>query len=289
MLVKAGSILFQIDPAPYRFKVRQLAAALAEAQQKVKRMQADYEQVTAEVAGLTSQLRYQEQATCRHPAPDAHRRDGGIPRAGHARPGRAAHGSARRLPRPASSAPGSRSNSEIEGENTSVAQLKAQLDNAEWELKQTTIPAPADGYVTLAALAVGDRVTPTRGVMSFVVADDVAIVGVFQQNGLQTIKPGTSARLVFSNQPGKVYDTKVLDIARGIGQGQLAVSGTLAQVGSIGITSEYPVRLDIPQDIDRDLVRPGMSGTATVLAPNAGVIGVIASILLWVNAYLAYL
>jgi hypothetical protein len=68
-----------------------------------------------------------------------------------------------------------------------------------------------------------------------------------------------------------------------------AVSGTLARVSSIGITTKYPVRLDIPQNIDRDLVRPGMSGTATVLAPNAGVIGVIASILLWVSAYMAYL
>jgi multidrug resistance efflux pump len=139
------------------------------------------------------------------------------------------------------------------------------------------------------ALAVGDRVAPTRGVMSFIVADDIAIIGVFQQNGLEAIKPGASARLVFSNQPGRVYETKVLDIARGIGQGQLAVSGTLARVGSVGITAEYPVRLDIPANIDRDLVRPGMSGTATVLAPNAGVIGTIASILLWVSAYAAYL
>jgi multidrug resistance efflux pump len=170
--------------------------------------------------------------------------------------------------------------SEIDGENTAVAQLKAQLDNAEWELKQTKVSAPTDGYVTLSALAVGDRVAPLRGVMSFVVADGMAIVGVFQQNGLQSIRPGTPAKLVFSNQPGKVYDTKVLDIAYGVGQGQLAASGTLARVGSIG-TTEYPVGLDIPQTIDRELVRPGMSGTATVLAPNAGVIGTIASILLW--------
>jgi hypothetical protein len=71
--------------------------------------------------------------------------------------------------------------------------------------------------------------------------------------------------------------------------GIFAVSGTLARVSSIGITTKYPVRLDIPQNIDRDLVRPGMSGTATVLAPSAGIIGVIASIQLWVSAYMAYL
>ena len=39
--------------------------------------------------------------------------------------------------------------SEIGGVNTTVAQVQAQLENAEWELLQTTIRAPADGYVTL--------------------------------------------------------------------------------------------------------------------------------------------
>ena len=38
-----------------------------------------------------------------------------------------------------------------------VAQLQAQLDNANWELSQTTIRAPADGYVTLVTVTVGDR------------------------------------------------------------------------------------------------------------------------------------
>src|SRR5581483_10454353 len=35
--------------------------------------------------------------------------------------------------------------SEIGGENTNVAQLQAQLDNAQWELDQTTVRAMSDG------------------------------------------------------------------------------------------------------------------------------------------------
>ena len=57
----------------------------------------------------------------------------------------------------------------------------------------------------------------------------------------------------------------------------------------MGITNEYPVGLAIPQNIDRGLIRPGMSGTATVFSPNAGVIGLISWVLLWVSAYMAYL
>ena len=39
--------------------------------------------------------------------------------------------------------------SEIGGVNTTVAQMQAQLENAVWELSQTTIRAPADGYVNI--------------------------------------------------------------------------------------------------------------------------------------------
>src|SRR5207248_2817956 len=55
--------------------------------------------------------------------------------------------------------------SEIGGINTAVAQTRAQLEHAKWELDQTTIRAPGDGYVTVLALAVGDRALQARSVM----------------------------------------------------------------------------------------------------------------------------
>ncbi len=42
---------------------------------------------------------------------------------------------------------------EIGGINPAVAQVAAQLDDAQWQLEQTTIRAPADGVVTIMALA----------------------------------------------------------------------------------------------------------------------------------------
>jgi multidrug resistance efflux pump len=38
--VKAGSVLFQIDPAPFQYKVNQLAASLAPAQQQAEQLKA---------------------------------------------------------------------------------------------------------------------------------------------------------------------------------------------------------------------------------------------------------
>src|SRR5438552_16249027 len=45
----------------------------------------------------------------------------------------------------------------------------------------------------------------------------------------------------------------------------------------------------IPDDMSRETLRLGMSGSATAFSPNAGVIGLLASILVWISSYTAYL
>ena len=65
--------------------------------------------------------------------------------------------------------------------HTTVAQLQAQLDDAKWNLSQTTVRAPADGYVTAVGLSVGDRALQHSSVLSFIIADQVKIVHVFAE------------------------------------------------------------------------------------------------------------
>jgi len=68
-------------------------------------------------------------------------------------------------------------------------------------------------------------------------------------------------RLVFGNLPGRTFDTTVSDIPRGVGEGQIAVSGVLARAGSIGGASAYPVTIVVPKEIDRNQLRLGMPAT----------------------------
>jgi multidrug resistance efflux pump len=179
--------------------------------------------------------------------------------------------------------------SEIGGVNTTVAQTQAQLDHAKWELDQTTVRAPGDGYVTLLALAVGDRALQARSVMSFIVSADIMLIGMFAPNGFETIKPGADVRIVFDNHPGRIFSAKITDIPRGVGQGQVAVSGMLAKAGAIRGADTYPAAISIPDDYDRSQLRLGMPGAATVFSPKAGVIGILKYILVWINSYTAYL
>jgi multidrug resistance efflux pump len=58
VLVKTGDVLFQIDPAPFRYKVSQLEASLAGARQQVEILKRNYLQATANVTGLTAQVAF---------------------------------------------------------------------------------------------------------------------------------------------------------------------------------------------------------------------------------------
>ena len=286
--VKTGMVLFKIDPTPFQYKVNQLRASLAHARQQVKQLKASYEQASANVEALEKQYEFHTQRladikklTGEQALSVFREQDTQIQYEtvfAQLQAARAAQENARLA-----------MESEIGGVNTTVAQTEAQLDHAKWELEQTTIVAPHEGYASLIALSVGDRANPTRSVMSFIATDEITIVGMFSPNGFQTIKPGAHVKLVFDNDPGRIHSATVVTIPEGIGQGQVAISGMLAKAGAIGGAKAYPAVIWIPKNIERDRLRLGMPGSATVFSDNAGVIGMLMSILVWISSYTAYL
>jgi multidrug resistance efflux pump len=286
--VKSGDVLFQIDPAPFQYKVSQLQASLAAAKQQTEILKTNYEQATANVAGLVAQQAYNKKRLADIQslvADDANTQFQAQDRQNQYETVTAQLEVAKASQQSAKLA----LDSEIGGVNTTVAQIAAQLDNASWELSQTTVRAPADGTVTVVALSVGDRALQARSAMSFIVEKEIALVGIFSQNGFQTIKQGTPVDIVFDNAPGRIYHATISAIPKGIGQGQIAVSGTLARTNTFGGATVFPAEISIPDEMSREQLRLGMSGTATAFAANAGVIGLLASILVWISSYTAYL
>jgi multidrug resistance efflux pump len=286
--VKANDVLFQIDPAPFQYKVAQLQASLAGAKQQAEILKANYDQATANVAGLAAQVAFNTQRNAdiqKLAAEGANTQFQAQDRQNQYETALAQLNVAKASQQSAKLA----LDSEIGGVNTTVAQIAAQLDNASWELSQTTVRAPADGYVTAVALTVGDRALQARSAMSFIVESEIALVGMFSQNGFQTINEGAAVDIVFDNAPGRIYHASISAIPRGIGQGQIAVSGTLARTTALGGTTAFPAVISIPQEMSRESLRLGMSGNATVFAGNAGVIGLLASFLVWISSYTAYL
>jgi multidrug resistance efflux pump len=286
--VKAGDVLFRIEPAPFEYKVAQLEASLAGARQQVEILKENYLQAAANVIGLKAQVEFNakrladieqlaaEDANTQFQAQD--RRNAYETALAQLNAAKAAQHSAKLA-----------MDSEISGVNTTVAQIEAQLENAKWELSQTIVRAPAEGYVTLVTLSVGDRALQAQSVMSFIVENEITLIALFPQNGFQTVKDGAPVDIVFDNIPGRIYHARIIGIPKGIGQGQVAVSGTLARTSAIGGATAFPAVISIPDEMGRDSLRLGMSGSATAFAPNAGVIGLLASILVWISSYTAYL
>jgi hypothetical protein len=56
--VRTNDVLFQIDPAPFQYKVTQLQASLAAAKQQIEILKSNYEQATANVTGLAEQVAF---------------------------------------------------------------------------------------------------------------------------------------------------------------------------------------------------------------------------------------
>src|ERR1700688_4433527 len=284
--VKANDVLFQIDPAPFQYTVAQLRASLAGAKQQAEILKSNYEQATANVTGLAAQVAFNTQRN----ADIQKLMDEGANTQFQAEDRQNQYETALAQLNVAKASQQSAKlalDSEIGGVNTTVAQIQAQLDDASWELSQTTIRAPADGYVPIVALTVGDRALQARSAMSFIVENEITLVGMFSQNGFQTIKEGAPVDIVFDNAPGRIYHAKITAIPKGVGQGQLATSGMLARTNAIGGATAFPAVISIPDEMSRESLRLGMSGSATAFSANGGVIALLAPILVVIGSYTA--
>jgi len=125
--------------------------------------------------------------------------------------------------------------SQIDGVHTSVARLRAELRDAEYNLQLTTVRAPGPGFVTQLALRPGMFVVPApfRPAMVFVHHDDRALAAGFQQNALQRVRAGDEAEVAFDAVPGRVFKGKVARVLDAIATGQLQAAGSLQDMESL--------------------------------------------------------
>ncbi|MEZ2604521.1 HlyD family secretion protein [Kluyvera intermedia] len=123
-------------------------------------------------------------------------------------------------------------NSVINGQNTKVASLLAQLSEAEFKLEQTVVRAPSAGYVSNVGLRKGTMSTALglTPVMTFVPTDDESsktYIAAFRQNSVQRLKPGFKAELLFPSIPGTVFSGEVVEVLPAIGESQFQGQGKL--------------------------------------------------------------
>ena len=139
----------------------------------------------------------------------------------------------------------------VGGDIASVAKIKADLANAEWELEQTTVRSPCDCYVINLALRPGAFVAgmPFNPVMTLVEADG-QVVALFNQNELHQVAPGNYVEFTLKTNPGRIVRAKVDSVIWAQGMGQMQQSGTLPMTGVLAAPpNRFAVKFDIEEGI----------------------------------------
>jgi multidrug resistance efflux pump len=317
-LVKKGEVLFRIDPTPYQNDLNVAKARLAADEAKLAQANAGLVGSTADVRTLQEQLKSANaQVRVLQPRLDLAKtrvrqyRELVATGAGDRFALEQAEANvidleAQILTASANEAQVTQKLSgTVNGEQASVAAARAQLAtakaqvdstradvaNAQWNLDQTTVYAPANGYATNVTLRAGSFVVamPLAPAMIFV-EEAYQVIALFGQNELVLVEPGNHAEIALPTHPGRVIKAKVDSIVWAQGQGQIAQTGTLAQTGVYPqAPGRFPVKLEIDER-DRDLfLAAGAAGAGAIYTEHAAAIHILRMVILRVGSITNFL
>jgi len=117
---------------------------------------------------------------------------------------------------------------DVQQRQAEVDKLKGQLLGAQYNLDQTVVRAPADGYVTNVGLMKGARVAslPLSPVMAFIDTSETVVGVEIPQIYTRYIEPGQEVEVTFKLFPGQVFTGKVESVLQATATGQILASGT---------------------------------------------------------------
>jgi multidrug resistance efflux pump len=179
-------------------------------------------------------------------------------------------------------------NARVGDRQSQIAQVLAQLDQAQFDLENCEVRAPANGWVVMNMLRPGMVISPGRAVMTFTYTDVLGIGGLFPQKALENIREGDTAVVTFPALPGRVFKSTVLRMPRAIGNAQLVASGQLMAIGESRMTTLFPVFVELPDDFPEDQVRLGLAASIRLHSANAGAVAMVATAGQWIQTSLAY-
>lgn len=133
---------------------------------------------------------------------------------------------------------------------------QASLNQARWNLQQTTVTAPVDGWVTNMNLRTGDYATAGSALFALLDSHSYYVMGYFEETKLRHIHPGAAARVeLYSN--GSRLHGEVESIGRAIYDQSVESDTSLLpdikpNVPWVRLAQRVPVRIrlkDIPDNV----------------------------------------
>ncbi len=259
--VKAGQILFRIDPAPYRIAAAQADATIAQAQVRVTTLEADFQsrgvgidkareavafytkeyqrQSALMQTGFTTKARLQE---AEHALSEA--RSQLAAAEAEVQKARAALATGAAEP----------------GVNPQVLAGQVQKQKALLDLSRTVVRAPVDGVVSQAErLQVGQTMVSGLPALTIVARSGTWVEANFKETDLNHMKVGQSAVLSFDAYPSLKLKGHVASIGAGTGSEFSVLPAQNANGNWVKVTQRVPVRIAL----DGQPARPLIAGLST--------------------------
>jgi membrane fusion protein (multidrug efflux system) len=266
-VVKAGDLLFAVDPEPYRIALAQAEASLAGARLNVEQLRAGLGQAEAQQRSAQGEVAYLEQELERQSALskkgvttqsslDTARRNLDKARDAERAAAQAVIG--------AKAALGGDPDIATDAHPSVLAALAAR-DRAAYQLQQATVTAPADGIVSQAAsFKEGQFVSAGSSLFTLVETADTWVEANFKETQLTHMKLGQKAEVELDTFPGRPIEATIDSIGAGTGAEFSLLPAQNATGNWVKVTQRIPVRLKI-NEADADLLlRTGMSATVSV-------------------------
>ena len=316
--VKKGDVLFKIDPTPYQLQVNTLQAQLANAigqekqlqeslkgaQAKIAESKSAVAQAGAKIVQVTANLDLAKKRVAQNrelvasgagtkfdleqAETNANDLTGQLAAArdaeAQARAGEAQAVAAR-------DQVGQQLGARVDGEYAQVAQIRAELASAQWDLDQTTTRSPCDCYVINLQLRPGGFVAalPIAPVMTLVETTG-SIVALYYQNELRQVQPGDEAEIAMLTYPGRIIKAEVNSIVWAQGAGQVQGGGSIPSTGVLAAPPQrFAVKLDLT-DQDKELfLAAGAAGDAAIYTHRFEEIQILRKVIIRVGSYFNYL
>ena len=287
--VKKGEVLFKLDPTPFQAVFDQKKADLEAAEAVVNQLEEAIKQQQAVVEQARSEAERTKNSYERY------KNAGGGVSELEVENRRQAWAQAQAALAKAQAALTEKILKRESQKNNVVAQLKAELRDAKFDLDSTVVCAPTDGYPTQIFLRPGMLVTPFqyRPRMIFVnkpkTKKRIVIAG-YRQNALQRIKPGSKAEIIFPALPGRVVKGKVLQVVPAIAEGELQATGTMVSASQFNKQGLIPVTIEIDDngELGKFRLPDGSEGMVAVYSEYAHHVAIIRKILLRMKSWEYY-
>ena len=291
--VKAGQVLFQLDPSRYQLAVETAEADMQTARQSMGASGANVNAAEAALVSAKANLVRAEQDAVR-----LRRIQKEDPGAISVRRVEAAEATLTAARGQVSAAYANIDKAKEDlgqtGEqNSRILQAQSALDQATLNLERTTVHAPEDGLITDVQLNNGNYAHAGSPQLTFIAVDNIWIQADFTENNLGNIRPGNMVNIVFDVLPGEILVGTVREIGYGVALDS-APLGSLPTIDNnrdwLRTAQRYPVLIDfsLPRQEDRINLRVGSQASVIVYSGENGMIDKLAKFRIWLDSMLTY-